>query len=79
MKVTYITPTPEQMIENRRKAMLDIKSQIEDAHIKGRAEGETRFARLVNLLLASGRIDDINRCSSDEQYRHQLYSEFHIE
>ena len=44
----------------------------------GIIEGEDRFARLVQLLISSGRLDDIKKATEDSSYRHELYQTFKI-
>ena len=41
----------------------------------GIKEGEQRLLKLYQLLLESGRNEDLNRIFSDEAYREQLYRE----
>ncbi len=45
---------------------------------EGRKEGEIRFGKLIDKMVAAGRIDDMTRVATDSEYRHQLYKEFHI-
>ena len=42
---------------------------------EGRVEGENRFAMLAQMLMDSGRNDDLRRAISDRSYREQLYTE----
>lgn len=42
-------------------------------HTEGLAEGESRFAKLTQLLLKSGRTDDLTRAATDLEYRKELY------
>lgn len=42
---------------------------------EGRLEGENHFARLAQVLMDSGRNDDLRRAISDPSYREQLYME----
>ena len=44
----------------------------------GISKGEDRFARLVQLLISSGRLDDIKKATEDSSYRHELYQTFKI-
>lgn len=44
----------------------------------GIIEGEDRFARLVQLLISSGRSDDIKKATEDSSYRHELYHHYKI-
>lgn len=42
---------------------------------KGMEKGENRFARLVQLLMDSGRNEELRKAASDPKYREQLYLE----
>ncbi len=42
---------------------------------QGKAEGENRLARLVQMLIDSGRNEELQRALSDQGYRNQLYTE----
>lgn len=44
----------------------------------GRQEGEELLGKLVKLLLGEGRTTDIERASTDQKVRQQLYKEFHL-
>jgi hypothetical protein len=50
----------------------------EAGHKEGCIAGEERLARLVQILLAEGRKDDLERALSDEAFRQQLYQENNI-
>ena len=41
----------------------------------GLAEGEEHFAELTRLLLAAGRLDDLEKAVSNAEYRNKLYQE----
>ena len=45
---------------------------------EGLKEGELRLANLMQLLIDSGRTDDMNRALVDLEYREQLYQENHL-
>ena len=45
---------------------------------EGLKEGELRLAKLMQLLIDSGRTDDMNRALTDLEYREQLYQENHL-
>ena len=45
---------------------------------EGRQEGEELLGKLVKLLLGEGRTTDIERASTDQKVRQQLYREFHL-
>lgn len=42
---------------------------------RGRAQGEAKFARLLQILLDGGRNDDLKRAVADQHYRELLYIE----
>ena len=55
----------------------------EQVHIKNEKEisfeeGEETLAALIQYLLAAGRMDDVNRVTTDAQYRRELYQEFQL-
>ena len=54
----------------------------DDAMEKGRAEGDRiggdRYSSLILILDKEGRQDQIIKIASDQQYREQLYQEYHI-
>ncbi len=51
----------------------------ERAGIKtGIKKGEDMLSTLIQYLLAAGRIDDVNRVTTDAQYRRELYKEFQL-
>ena len=45
---------------------------------EGREEGEERVNRLIRALLEENRVEDLERSTSDRNYREMLYKEFHI-
>jgi len=40
--------------------------------------GEKKMAKLIMLLNEDARLSDIIRVSQDEEYRQELYEEYHI-
>lgn len=44
----------------------------------GEKNGEKKMAKLIILLNEDGRLSDIIRVSQDEEYRQELYEEYHI-
>ena len=52
---------------------------LEMERAEGKAEGERRFAALMNKLLLLGRIGDVQRVTTDKKYRDDLYTEFNIQ
>lgn len=50
--------------------------ELFDQYVRqGRAEGENHFAKLAQILMDSGRNDDLRRAISDPNYREHLYTE----
>ena len=45
---------------------------------EGRAAGENRFAKLVQILMDSGRNEDLRKAATDQKYREQLYMEVNL-
>lgn len=45
---------------------------------RGEKNGEKKLAKLIMLLNEDGRLSDIIRVSQDEEYRQELYEEYHI-
>ena len=45
----------------------------------GRAEGEARLGKLVNLLLKQGKTEEIAKVTSDEKVREEYYAAYQIE
>ena len=62
---------------NMCRAMKEWIADERNAGMKeGIKEGETRFASLTSALLASQRLDDLNKAVSDNNFRNSLYQEF---
>ncbi len=40
--------------------------------------GENLFASLIIKLIEDGRRKDIDRAANDKEYRHSLYTEYHL-
>ena len=55
----------------------ELKGKIE-GKIEGNREGESRLARLISLLLKSGKSDDIAAVAEDETRRQELYRQYGI-
>ena len=55
-----------------------LKSEKEQAYQNGYKEGESRLANLLRILTDAGRSEDINRITTDQTYREQLYLEYNI-
>ena len=52
---------------------------MEMERAEGKAEGENRFAALMNKLLSLGRMEDVQRVTTDKKYRETLYAEFNFQ
>lgn len=46
--------------------------------VEGKIEGENRFAKLVQILMDSGRNEDLRKAATDQKYREQLYMEVNL-
>ena len=55
-----------------------LKSEREQAYQNGRKEGEDRLVQLLQILLAAGKGEDIERITTDLAYRERLYQENNI-
>lgn len=53
-----------------------IELLLEEARRRGEIKGEAKFGKLVSALLKENRYSDIEKVSSDELYREELYKEF---
>lgn len=60
----------------------DVKKYERSLRAEGRAEGyqsgEQRVSRLVQVLLAEGRVAEVERAVTDKAYREQLYEELSL-
>ena len=62
-----------------RSGMQDAEERGEERGIKiGEERGEERFARLMQILKAENRNDDISRIITDKAYRQELFGAFNI-
>ena len=61
--------------EERALAELSRES-YEGGEKAGYADGAKYFARLAQLLLDAGRIEDIPRATADKEYREKRYKEY---
>lgn len=50
-----------------------------EGRAEGRAEGAELLARLLKLLQAEGRTDDVKLALEDKEARERLYKEYHLE
>ena len=56
-----------------------LKKYLEEREAKGEAKGENKLSALINSLIDAGRNDEIQKVTSDAEYRQKLYTEFGIE
>ena len=71
---------------NRQMAIMDYQSGMEAATEKGREigekigeeRGERRIARLMNLLLENGQIDEAREAARSEEMREKLFEKYGI-
>ena len=79
MSLIMATPSERQMIWDRKMAIIDynysIAGAMAEGRKEGRKEGENRLMMLISRLSEQNRFDDIKRCTSDPEYREQLYRE----
>lgn len=57
----------------------DLEKWSMDERSEGRAEGAELLARLLKLLQAEGRTDDVRLALEDKEARERLYKEYHLE
>lgn len=55
-----------------------IKEGIKEGRTEGIEQGERLLAQLVQLLLKSDRIQEIDKATTNKEYREQLYKEFKL-
>ena len=66
----------QEMLSDERKAAR-AEGRAEGL-AKGRTEGEEATLRLVQLLTAQKRTDDIMKAINDHEYRKKLFEEFNL-
>ena len=59
--------------------LMKYKEIYAEGRQEGRQEGENKLGRLILLLTKDGRVEDITKAASDDEYREKLYKEFKIE
>ena len=62
-----------------KKMSEGLKKYLEEREAKGEAKGENKLSALINSLIDAGRNDEIQKVTSDAEYRQKLYTEFGIE
>lgn len=59
--------------------MCDIMEKfMAESRGEGREEGAERMAKLVDILLFNGRIDDLNKIGKDAALRKRLFEEYNL-
>lgn len=85
---TFLNNTEERRLYiNREMARMDRESQLKNAKAEGIAEGiaegsvkgESRMGRLAMRLVKEGKIDQLERVTSDKELRQKLYKKYGIE
>ena len=46
--------------------------------LEGRQEGESRLAKLLELMLQGNKKDNVEKALADAEYREKLYKEYHL-
>ncbi len=62
-----------------RDDYMTLLMKYKEIYAEGRQEGENKLGRLILLLTKDGRVEDITKAASDDEYREKLYKEFKIE
>lgn len=57
----------------------DLEKWSMDERSEGRAEGAELLARLLKMLQAEGRTDDVKLALEDKEAREKLYKEYHLD
>lgn len=72
--------TKDELKRIKEEMAMTILGQMiwDDAMEKGIEKGEERYSRLILILDKEGRQDQIIKSASDQEYREQLYQEYHI-
>jgi len=89
-RVFFKSPEETMKYINRELAAMDYRSGMraarEEGHsdglaegvAQGRAEAEQRYSRLLQILLAQNRVNDIAKIAADKAYLQELYREFSL-
>ena len=61
------------------QAIAELREEMKTEGIKqGIEQGTEQLGRLIDALIASGRMDEVQKAATDKQTRDILYKEFHI-
>ena len=67
------------LAEGRREGLRQGKLEgMAEGRLEGRLEGEIRIARLTEILLSEGKLDDLQRSVTDTKFREQLYLKYKL-
>ena len=65
--------------EGHSEGLAEGRSQgLAEGVAQGRAEAEQRYSRLLQILLAQNRVNDIAKIAADKAYLQELYREFSL-
>ena len=81
-----MNPQDRMNYVNRQMAIMDYNSGMNAAEKRGEARGEargkneerTRFSKLIQILKANGREEEVFRMAANPEFLQQLYQEFHL-
>ena len=65
----------EGILEGRKAGILEGKQA---GILEGRQEGESRLAKLLELMLQGNKKDNVEKALEDTEYREKLYKEYHL-
>jgi flagellar biosynthesis/type III secretory pathway protein FliH len=68
----------DQRVQQKAQYELGLAEGIAQGIEQGITQGENRSFKLMALLDANGRFDDVKRCYTDSSLREQLYQEYHL-
>ena len=93
-RVFFKSPEETMKYINRELAAMDYRSGMRAAREEGRTEGhseglaegvaqgraeaEQRYSKLLQILLAQNRVNDIAKIAADKAYLQELYREFSL-
>ena len=75
--MTYLFDEAEAKGRAEGRAEGEAKGRAE-GEAKGRAEGESMFMRLTEKLLFLGKIEDLQKATTDQLFKEKLYKEYQI-
>ena len=66
------------LTEEEKKGEITMCELLDKYENRGIQQGELRFASLIEKLLQSNHMDDLQKAVSNKGYRNRLYEEFDI-